>query len=235
MWCVIPVAGRATRLGGSTAGDPKALLSVGGRPLLAHLLDRLGPPVADVCLVSATPNGGFRERFGDRWGDVRLHYAVQSDARGVAHAVGRAEPMVEGTFVALIGDSYFADPLAPYILRWQETLAAGGVLVEPTAGGRPGEAMGLVELAGESVTRIFKAPYTGQASWRVCGMMMLPEQFFAALGDVEPAESGEYELEEVVTLLIEGGTEFRAIRYAGWRRNVNTPADLDEVRRRVVG
>ena len=59
LWGVILAGGRATRMGG---GD-KCLLAAGGRPLLAHVLDRLRPQVAGVILNA----NGDPARFAD-WG-----------------------------------------------------------------------------------------------------------------------------------------------------------------------
>ncbi len=59
LWGVILAGGRATRMGG---GD-KCLLTAGGRPLLAHVLERLRPQVAGVVLNA----NGDPARFAD-WG-----------------------------------------------------------------------------------------------------------------------------------------------------------------------
>ncbi|KAJ57173.1 molybdopterin-guanine dinucleotide biosynthesis protein A [Actibacterium mucosum KCTC 23349] len=54
---VILAGGLATRMGG---GD-KALLALGGRPLLAHVIDRLAPQVGDIALNA----NGDAARFAD--------------------------------------------------------------------------------------------------------------------------------------------------------------------------
>ena len=41
---VILAAGRGARLGPLTGGKPKALIEVGGRPLINHVLDGSDPP-----------------------------------------------------------------------------------------------------------------------------------------------------------------------------------------------
>lgn len=52
LWCVIPAAGRGTRLG---AALPKQYLPLAGRPLMAHTLQRLAglPPVCGLMLALA--------------------------------------------------------------------------------------------------------------------------------------------------------------------------------------
>lgn len=234
MWCVIPAAGQATRLAGHTGGAPKALLSIGDRPLIEHLLGRLGDAVSDVCLV-CSPRGRekLEERVGERSGALRIHYAVQDSPLGVADAVGRAAGLVRGPFLVAMGDCFFDAGLGGSIERWSSSGAHGAVFVE-RADAAGGQAMGLVETSHGRVRRIFKAVWTGQTEWRVCGAFLLPSAFFGALVGTGPASSGEVELEDVVTRLIREGAEFAAIRYGGWRRNINTPEDLDEVRQRLA-
>ena len=52
LWCVVPAAGRSTRVGGDI---PKQYLAVAGKPLLLHTLDRLAahPRVAGLMVVLA--------------------------------------------------------------------------------------------------------------------------------------------------------------------------------------
>jgi len=229
MWCVIPAAGRATRLRSRTAGRSKALLEISGRPLITHLLDRVGPPFTDVCLVTGPDDlESLRALLGQRYRDLRLRYAVQMEPTGVADAVCHAAEWVRGPFVVLLGDCYYDTELREFPLRWEGTGSDGAVLVEPVVapGGQP---MGLVTLVDDRIGRIFKAPWAGGTDWRVCGAFLFPESFFAVAAKTPRAESGEYELEDVVSRFIAAGAMFTAIPYGGWRRNINTPQDLAAV------
>lgn len=234
MWCVIPAAGKATRLRAVTGGRPKALLPIGGLPLVAHLLDRLGPPIEHVCLVVGEGSDQVRAALGERWDHGRLHFVEQRKPLGVAHAVGLARDLVRGPFLVAMGDSYFETSLAPFVEEWAATSAVGAILLQP-ASDRSGQAMGLVEVEEGRVTGIGKGRWDGRALWSVAGAMILPPGFFPALDRVTPAGSGEYELEDVVSRLLAEGLEFRAVRYAGWRRNVNTLVDVEAVRERLAG
>ena len=234
MWCVIPVAGRATRLAAQAAGRPKALIEIGGRSIIEHLLDRIGPPVTDVCLVTGATGSERFARLDAVAAGPRIHLVSQPEPAGVADAVGRAAPLVRGPFVVIMGDCWYERPLADFPERWAASGADGAVLVEPPteANGQP---VGLVRVVDRRVTRIFKAPWADEAEWRVAGAYLFGDSFFEALTATTPAAaSGEVELEDVVTRLIEAGETFQAIPYAGWRRNINTPADLQAVRERIA-
>jgi len=234
VWCVIPVAGGGTRLRQLTDGRPKALVEVGGKSLIRHLLERLDPPFSDVCLVAGPDSIESFRTLGHRHDDLRLHYAEQSEPEGVADAVGKAAGLVTGPFVALMGDCYFEKPLSSFPTRWLRSAHDGAVLVEMPDDGR-GQPMGLVRVLDRRVTEIFKAPWAGETEWRVCGAYLFPESFFAALDETPRADTGEYELEDVVTRMMAAGTTFGAIPYHGWRRNINTPDDLAAVEIRLAG
>ncbi len=64
-------------------------------------------------------------------------------------------------------------------------------------------------------------------------MMILPEAAFQACDAVSRARTGEYEMEDVVSWLIEQGYQFQAIPFRGWRRNINTLADLRDASERI--
>jgi glucose-1-phosphate thymidylyltransferase len=235
MWCVIPVAGRASRLRSLAGGRPKALLEVAGRPLIEHLLDRIGDPISDVCLVTAPDSAQvFRSRLGENRNGLRLHYAVQAEAAGIADAVSQAVGTVRGPFAVVMGDCYFEGNLARFAADWKKTGDDGAVLVEPAtaAGGQPA---GLVTVSDHRISSIFKAQWEGQTQWRVCGAYLFPDSYFGAAAETPPAESGEYELEDVATRLMTAGATFSAVLYEGWRRNINTPEDLAEVEKRLAG
>ncbi len=235
MWCVVPVAGRATRLRSLTAGRPKALLDVGGQPLIEHLLDRLGDPISAVCLVTAPETYHlFRGRLGEDRNGMQLRYVVQAEAAGVADAVSRAEATVRGPFGVVMGDCYFEGDLGPHFGRWRQAGDDGAVLVEPAteAGGQP---MGLVELSAGRITSITKTRWEGQTNWRVAGAYGFPDSYFETAGGLSPAASGEQELEDAVTGLMAAGSTFSAMPYQGWRRNINTPDDLAAVLERRAG
>lgn len=77
MWCLVPAAGRGTRVGGDR---PKQYLPLAGRPLIAHTLERLAahPQIAGLMVILAADD--------DRW-DAAKHVA----GKPVRTAVGGAE------------------------------------------------------------------------------------------------------------------------------------------------
>lgn len=234
MWCVVPVAGRGTRLGAELAGGSKALLEVGGRSLLDRLLERLAPSVVNFCLVVDGLDTPIRQAVGQVAHATPVHYAVQARPRGLADAVAQAAPLVTGPFLVAMGDSYYEGSLTPCVDAWRRSRFPGGILVEPAISAHEDDPVGLVEVVGDRVKSAFKAPLRGRTDLlRIAGLLMLPEVALGVCREMCRTATDEVELEDVVTRLLRGGVRFQATPYPGWRRNVNTPADLAAVRRRL--
>jgi dTDP-glucose pyrophosphorylase len=202
---------------------------------VAWLLERLGPAITDVCLVvdAARAEACFSDALEPHLTDRSLHFRVQPEPVGVGDAVLRARGLVSGAFTVAMGDGFYAASLAPALEAWTRSGLDGGLLVEPRRRGA-GEAAGWVRVRDGRVLEVFKAEDPGLADLRVAGVAILPAAALV-IDPPEPSErTGELELEQIVTRLIETGMEFRAVPYAGWRRNVNHPKDLDRIRRRLA-
>jgi dTDP-glucose pyrophosphorylase len=223
-------------MGAAGEGVVKALLPVAGRPLVAWLLDMLGPRVTDVCFV-VPPGPDLEERFRDATGRMEairsVSFVVQPVPLGVGEAVLRAEESVCGPFVVVMGDGYFSHSLAPSLEAWKQSDADGAVLVElPSA--RVVEPSGWVRMDGNRVRACFKAVWRRSADWRLAGMAVLPESVFTLEGPAPSPDTGEVELEQLILGLIHQGVTFRALPYEHWRSNVNRSTNLDLIERRIA-
>lgn len=103
---VILAGGQGTRLRSVLGDRPKALIPIGGRPLIEHLLElcrRHG--VTDVLLLLGYQAGMVADHVGDgrRWG-LRIRSIVEDEPRGTAGAVLAAWPELAERFLVLYGD-----------------------------------------------------------------------------------------------------------------------------------
>ena len=89
------------------SGLPKVLHPLGGRPLLAHVLDTARKLAADrICVVYGHGGDAVRRRFPD----ADLQWALQDPPQGTGHALARALPRLAADGVTLV--LFGADPLA---------------------------------------------------------------------------------------------------------------------------
>jgi molybdenum cofactor guanylyltransferase len=137
---VILAGGQARRMG----GRDKAFLPLAGRPLIAHVLDRLEPQV-DHVLISAN---GDAARFAGFGCPVVADAVPQGPLSGVLAALTVAAEMGATHVVSTPCDTPFLPgDLVPQLLLASETSAAGLALAATADGDQPATALWPVGLA----------------------------------------------------------------------------------------
>ena len=116
-------AGYATRLYPLTLDRPKALLPVGGKPMLEHLLERL-ESVPGLDEIHVVTNSKFAEAFrnwaeGYHAADVRILDDGTSDEETRLGAIGDLDltirtAAIDDDVLVLAGDNLFSESLAPF-------------------------------------------------------------------------------------------------------------------------
>ncbi|MDZ5810505.1 nucleotidyltransferase family protein [Halorubrum sp. AD140] len=227
MKAVIPAAGRGSRLGALTDDQPKGLVEIAGRPLLAYVFDRAIEAGAEELVVVIGYEGAqIVDRFGDSFCETPITYVHQRERLGLAHAVLQAEPHVTGAFLVVNGDNVFIDSLQPAVAALEDDGVDGVIAVEDVSRNTASRT-GVVELANETVARIIEKPTDPPSTLVTTGCYVLPEDAFEACKLVQPSADGEYQLSEAVSLLAHAGYTIATAR-VGDRVNVNHPADLDQ-------
>jgi glucose-1-phosphate thymidylyltransferase len=123
MKAVILAAGYATRLYPLTLDRPKALLDVGGRPMVEHLLQQL-EGVDGLDEVNLVTNSKFADAFRD-WAagwpgsEVRIVDDGTADEETKLGAIGDLEltirkAAIDDDLIVLAGDNLFSESLAPF-------------------------------------------------------------------------------------------------------------------------
>ena len=131
---VILAGGNARRMGGAD----KALLPLGGRPLIAHVLDRLEPQVERV-LISANGDPARFQGFGCR---VLPDAAPQGPLSGILAALMAAAGMGATHVVSTPCDTPFLPgDLVPQLMLAAEGSPSGLALAADSTGDHPATAI----------------------------------------------------------------------------------------------
>ena len=156
MRAVVLVGGFGTRLRPLTYDIPKPMLPVGHRPMIAHLVDRLGRGgVSEVVLALGFRPEPFVEAFPDNMcGDVRLRYAVEPEPLDTAGAIRFAaeEAGIDDTFIVANGD-VLTDLDVGALVAEHRRFGADATL--HLIGVDDPSAFGVVDLAGDGRIRAF--------------------------------------------------------------------------------
>lgn len=220
---IIPVAGLGTRLRPHTWSRPKPLVSVAGKPVLGHVLDRLSELTLDrVVLVT----GYLGEQIEDF---VRSNYAFdaifvrQREPLGQSHAIVQARGQIAGPTVIL-----FPDMLFEAEIKQLETLPHdGAIFVKQVEDPRR---FGVVVLEGDRITELIEKPETPDSDMAVMGIYYVREirKLFDVIDEQMSRNiqtKGEYFLADALQLLIDRGQYFTAIPATDWE-DCGTPEAL---------
>ena len=213
---VIPAAGVGTRLRPHTHTQPKVLLHVAGKPILAHILDDLVVlGVRRAVLVVGHMGELVREFVDANYRNLEVHYVEQAERLGLGHAVSLAEPFADDQPVLIVlGDTIFEADLA----RVLES-GASSIGVKPVEDPRR---FGIVEVNGDGkVTRMVEKPEQPTSNLAITGIYYFTHAgpLFAALEELQKKNirtKGEFQLTDAMQLLVERGETIATFPVAGW-------------------
>jgi NDP-sugar pyrophosphorylase family protein len=215
MEAILLAGGKAERLGDAAAGGPKALVPVGGRPLLAWQVGRLRAAGVDRMIVSCA--AGQEQEFDLALAGLDVEIACAGEPErlgrggGIRFAAGtRREP---GDVFAMNGDELVDVDFAALLAHHRATGAAATVTVA-----QPPSQFGQVDLTDDDLVTGFhevsRVPY-----WVNCGIYVLSEEALERF-----PTRGDHETTVFPELVTEG--RLRAFRHTGLWLTVNTPKEL---------
>jgi NDP-sugar pyrophosphorylase family protein len=215
MEAIVLAGGKAERLGDAAEGRPKALVPVGGRPLLAWQVGRLAN--AGVARVIVSCLGGQEDAFREELHDAAVELVCAGEPErlgrggGIRYAAGFRKE--SGDVLAMNGDELVDVDFEGLLERHRSTGAAATVTVA-----QPPSQFGQVDLTDDDVVTGFhevsRVPY-----WVNCGIYALSEAALARF-----PEKGDHESTVFPELAAEG--KLRAFRHTGMWLTVNTPKEL---------
>jgi len=212
---IILCGGKAERLGDAAGGRPKSLVEVGGKPLAAYQVARLGQAgVTRVIMACAAGQGALFERQLSGLGpEVVAAEEPERLGRGGGIRFAAERRREGGDVYALNGDELVAVDFGALLARHRE--AGGAATVAVT---RPRSPFGVVDLAdGDAIVGFSEGgaiPY-----WVSCGIYVLSEEAVNRF-----PERGDHESTTFPELAAEG--RLFAYRHDGLWLTVNTPKEL---------
>lgn len=218
MKVVIPLAGKGTRLRPHTYAEPKPLLRVADKPVLAFMLDdleRLG--VDEVVFITGYLGDVIEKWVGDNYPGLDARFVEQKVQDGTAGAVKLAEPYVDRDFLVIFVDTLFDADLS--ILRglpadldgliWVkevEDYQRFGVVITDSEGCMER----IVEKPKEPISRLASIGLQYIRDWK-----LLFQGIDAILAD-KPGAGGEYYLTDAFQYMVDRGARIAIREAAGW-------------------
>lgn len=218
MKAIIPVAGTGTKLRPHTYTQPKALIPIAGKPILAFIIDEMiEAGVKDYIFIIGYLGDKIRDFVTYRYPGINATFVDQPTREGIGHAIWHARDFVknnEPVFIAL-GDSVFD-------LNMKEIIAAPTSLLCVKKVDDP-RTFGVVEMdeKGGLISRLIEKPLIPKSNLALVGLYKINESdaLFEALDyniKNKVVTRGEIQLTDALMRMIEKGVVFKGYKVNNW-------------------
>ncbi|MBM4429630.1 MAG: nucleotidyltransferase [Chloroflexi bacterium] len=214
MKVIIPLAGFGTRLRPHTYTKPKPLISVAGKPVLGHILDKLiGLDIEEIIFIVGYLGDQIRDYVTANY-HFPARYIEQKELKGQAHAIYLAKEHMSGPVLIIFVDTIFETDLA----RLAQESADGILYVKEVVDPRR---FGVVVTDSGFITRLVEKPVTPVSNLAVIGLYYVKDSpmlidCIADLIGKDIRTQGEYFLADAFQLMIDRGARFIARTVEVW-------------------
>ena len=222
MKCIIPCAGRSTRMG---LGISKPLLKIGDRTLLECVMEPWVGLVDNFVVVASKENQDEIRSLG--WPQIEV--VVQAEPKGLADAIFQSSGLVKGKFVVTLGDCLYRG-------KWEDKNLEFGIGVLRYFGDKEFQKSYAVSIdtGRGNVARVTEKPYSQMGGWCGMGTYFMDERVFSYIRSASTKPSGG-DFTEVIQDMIDAGENIKPVWFDGDYINVTYPEDLDAVRGMLSG
>jgi glucose-1-phosphate thymidylyltransferase len=233
--------GKGTRLRPITHTSAKQLVPVANKPVLFYGIEAMAQAGVDEIGIVIAPDTGEEIRqaagSGERFG-VRLHYIVQDEPLGLAHAVLTAEPFLKDSpFVMYLGDNLLQGGISELVGAFREHQPDALILLTPVP---DPQNYGVAELADApagqvgAVVRLAEKPAAPATDLALVGVYMFTSSIHDAARAIEPSARGELEITDAIQQLVDSGQRVEPHIVRGWWKDTGRLQDMLEANRLIL-
>ncbi len=200
-----------------THTQPKALVPVAGKPILAHIIDSLAEGGFTELILVIGYLGDKIEKYVTRtYPHLRVQYVLQEPRNGLGHAIWLTRSLMKGENEVLIvlGDTIVTVDLSAFIASEYSVLGVKKVDTPGAFGVAEVEPQGMIKKLVEKP----KIPKSNQALVGIYKIADVPLLFSSLEHIMQSPESasGEYHLTDALMHMIEQGAKMRTMQVLSW-------------------
>ena len=211
---ILPAAGLGTRVRPQTWSKPKPLVAVGGKPILAHVLDRVLPlnPSKIVYIIGYL--GDQIEEWARATYDLPQEFVLQPEMKGQTDALLRCRDVARDDALIVFPDSIFEADFSGL-----KNFDADGALF--TIEYDDPSPFGVAVKEGGRVTRLVEKPQEPVSNEVLMGMYYVRSMpaLYAAIEEQMRRDiqlKGEYFIADAFQVMIDGGASFVTLPVTVW-------------------
>jgi glucose-1-phosphate thymidylyltransferase len=222
---VVLAGGLGSRLAPMTRVVNKHLLDVYDEPMVyfpIRTLQQAG--VTEIVIVTGQEIDQFKKLLGDGSElGVSLVYEQQEGEGGIADALARSRPHVEGDdMVVILGDNIFQENLRPYVESFAAQGGGARVLLKRVSMD-DARRFGVAVVDNGRIVRIDEKPAEPESDLVQTGCYMYDSTVFTIIDGLSPSERGELEITDVnMAYVRREALQFDVV--PGWWTDAGTPA-----------
>lgn len=218
MKAIIPVAGVGTRLRPHTYTQPKPLIPVAGKPLIASIIDQLVAEggITTFVLVIGYLGDKIRNYIEERYPHLDITFVYQEARLGLGHAMYKAIDAYKDSkeVLVVLGDTIFEGNLK--LLLEEPNSCLGVKKVED-----PRE-FGVVEMNEQGyISRVVEKPRIPKSNMALIGLYKISEVKalvdaleYIITNDIQTLD--EYQLSDALMRMVEMGVQFTTFEVENW-------------------
>jgi glucose-1-phosphate thymidylyltransferase len=215
MKAIIPVAGVGSRLRPHTFTLPKVLLTVAGKPIIGHIIDKIiEEGIKEAVIVVGYLGDMIEEYLTEHYKEVKFTFVEQEERLGLGHSIWIAREHI-GTEPVLIilGDTVFEVNFKGVLTKPYSSLGVK-VVDDPRR-------FGVAEVSGEFITKLVEKPEHPKTNLAIVGLYFIknPKLLIECLDNEvrnDIRTKGEYQLTDALQMMIDKGEKFTTFGVDGW-------------------
>jgi glucose-1-phosphate thymidylyltransferase len=211
---ILPVAGLGTRLRPQTWTKPKPLVSVGGKPMLSHVLDRVLPLQPGKIVFITGFLGDQIESWARQNLDVPVVFVEQPEMRGQTDAILRTRGLVADDALILFPDMLFEADFSGLSDVDADVVMFTKEVADPSA-------LGIAVVENGLIVRLVEKPRQPISNLAVIGIYHIrhmPDLYAAIEEQMRRgiALKNEYFIADAIQLMIDGGAKVVSMPVTEW-------------------
>jgi glucose-1-phosphate thymidylyltransferase len=215
MRAIIPVAGLGSRLRPHTYTLPKVLLSVAGKPIISHIIDKImGEGITAATIVVGYMGEMIKEYLTATYPKFPIDYVEQEEHLGLGHAIYISSHTITAEPILIIlGDTIFDVDLHE-VLHGEFSVLGVKEVEDPRR-------FGVAETTNGFITRLVEKPENPMSRLAVVGLYYIRNTVLLVstlreLVEKDIRTKNEYQLTDALQLMIDRGEKMKPFPVDGW-------------------
>lgn len=224
MKVIIPSAGVGTRLHPHTHTKPKPMVSVAGKPIIGHILDRLieiNPEevIIVVGYMKDTVINYVSKNYLNKFN--KISFVHQKQRLGLGHSIYVCKSAVfDSQILITLGDMIFKEGYKYFLKEHKkngETTGSIGVKIVDNP-----QHYGIVELKDNIVKSLIEKPKVSKSNLAIAGVYFITDTTFLfktleyMIENKIVGSGKEYQLTDALSRMVEKGAVFKTFEVTGW-------------------